>query len=70
MILAEAIKLLNLPMKPHLQPYTIDWLCQGRDLYVRKQWHISYGIKPFKYEILCGIYPLEVCDVLLGKPYF
>jgi hypothetical protein len=26
-------------------------------------------IKPFKDEVLCDISPLEVCDVLLGKPY-
>jgi hypothetical protein len=26
--------------------------------------------KRFKDEVLCDIAPLEVCDVLLGKPYF
>jgi len=31
--------------------------------------HLPYGIKPFKDEVLCDIYPLEVCDVPLGKPY-
>jgi hypothetical protein len=30
---------------------------------------LPYDIKPFKDEVLCDIYPLEVCDVLLGKPY-
>jgi hypothetical protein len=30
---------------------------------------MSYGIKPFKDELLCDVSPLEVCDVLLGQPY-
>ena len=69
MISAEVIKWLNLPMTLHLQPYTIDWLRQGRDLCVSQQCRLSYDIKPFKDEVLCDIAPLEVCDVLLGKPY-
>jgi hypothetical protein len=30
---------------------------------------MSYGIKPFKDEVLCDVVPLEVFDVLLGQPY-
>jgi hypothetical protein len=30
---------------------------------------MSYGIKPFKDEVLCDVAPLEVCDVLSGQPY-
>jgi hypothetical protein len=30
---------------------------------------MSYGINPFKDEVVCNISPLEVCDVLLEKPY-
>jgi hypothetical protein len=56
-------------MTPHLQPYTIGWLRQGRDLRVSQQCHLPYDIKPFKDEVLCDIVPLEVCDVLLGQPY-
>jgi hypothetical protein len=50
--------------------YTISWLCQGRDLHVIQQCRLPYDIKPFKDEVLCDISPLEVCDVLLGQPYF
>jgi hypothetical protein len=69
LISAEVIKWLDLPMTPHPQPYTIGWLHQGRDLHVSQQCHLPYNIKPFKDEVLCDISPLEVCDVLLGKPY-
>jgi hypothetical protein len=35
-ILAEVIKWLTLPTKPHPQPYTIGWLRQGSDLRVNQ----------------------------------
>jgi hypothetical protein len=69
LISTEVIKRLDLPMTPHPQPYTIGWLHQGRDLCVSQQCRLPYDIKPFKDEVLCDISPLEVCDVLLGKPY-
>jgi hypothetical protein len=34
-----------------------------------KQCRLSYGIQPFKDEVLCDVSPLDVCDVLLGQPY-
>jgi hypothetical protein len=36
-----------------------------RDLRVSQQCLLSYGIQPFKDEVLCDVSPLDVCDVLL-----
>jgi hypothetical protein len=47
----------------------IRWLRQGQDLHVTQQCRLSYGIQPFKDEVLCDVAPLDVCDVLLGQPY-
>jgi hypothetical protein len=69
LISTEVFKKLALPTMPHLQPYTIEWLCQGRDINDNQQCHLSYDIKPFKEEVLCDVAPLEVCNVLLGQPY-
>jgi hypothetical protein len=69
LILAEVVKRLALSKTPHPQPYTIEWLRQGSDIYVSQQYRLSYGIKPFKDEVLCDVAPLEVCNVLLGQPY-
>jgi hypothetical protein len=69
MISVEVVKRLDLSITPHLHPYTIGWLRQGRDIHVIQQWCIPYNINPFKYTVLCDISPLEVCDVLLGQPY-
>jgi hypothetical protein len=51
------------------QPYTINWLLQGRDIHVSQQWHLPYDINPLKDEVLCDISPLDVFDVFLGYPY-
>jgi hypothetical protein len=69
LISAEVVKQLGLSTTPHPQPYSIGWLRQGRDLRVSQQCRLSYGIQPFKDEILCDVAPLDVCDVLLGQPY-
>jgi hypothetical protein len=69
LISTEVVKRLTLPTTPHPQPYTIGWLRQGSDLRVNQQCRLSYGITPFKDEVLCDVAPLEVCDVLLGQPY-
>jgi hypothetical protein len=65
-ISTEVIKQLGLSTTPHPQPYSIGWLRQGRDLCVSQQFRLSYGIQPFKEEVLCDVSPLDVCDFLLG----
>jgi hypothetical protein len=69
LISAEVIKQLGLSTTPHPQPYNIGWLHQGQDLCVSQQCRLSYGIQPFKDEVLCDVAPLDVCDVILGQPY-
>jgi hypothetical protein len=69
LISAEVVKQLGLPTTPHLQPYNIGWLRQGRDLRVSQQCRLSYSIQPFKDEVLCDVAPLDVYDFLLGQPY-
>jgi hypothetical protein len=69
LILAEVFQQLGLSTTPHLQPYNIGWLRQGRDLHVSQQFQLSYNIQPLKDEVLCDVTPMDVCDVLLGQPY-
>jgi hypothetical protein len=69
LISTEVVKQLDLPMTLHLEPYTIGWLRQGRDLCVIQQCRLPYDIKPFKDEVLHDISPLKVCDVILGQPF-
>jgi hypothetical protein len=69
LISAKVVKQLGLLTTPHPQPYNIRWLRQGRDLHVIQKCRLSYGIQPFKDEVLCDVSLLDVCDVLLGQPY-
>jgi hypothetical protein len=69
LISTEVIKRLALPSMPHPQSYTIGWLRQGSDLHVSQQRRLSYGINPFKDEVLCDVSPLEFCNVVLGQLY-
>ena len=62
------MKHLGLPTTTHPQLYNIGWIHQGWDLCISYQCHLQY-IKPFTDEVLCDIYPLDFCDVLLGQPY-
>ena len=54
---------------PRPQPYNIGWLNEGQDLRVSQQCHLPYTIIPFKDEVLCGIAPLAIFDVILGQQY-
>jgi hypothetical protein len=56
-------------MMPHPQPYTIDWLSQGRDIRIHQQCRLHYDLKPFKDEVLCGVSLLEVCDFVRTTIY-
>jgi hypothetical protein len=69
LISTEVIKQLVLSTTPHLQPYNIGWLYQGRDLLVIQHCLMSYGIHPLKIEVVCYVPPIDVCDVVLIQPY-
>jgi hypothetical protein len=69
LISMEFIKWLDMPKTPHPQLYTIGYLRQGSDLCISQPCRLPYGINPFKYELLCDVPPLEVCDVILVQPY-
>jgi hypothetical protein len=69
LISEEVITRLALLTMSHPQPYTIGWLLQGSDLRVIQPCQLSYGINPFKDEVLCDVSPLKVCDVILDQPY-
>lgn len=69
LILENFIKQLGLLTTPHPWIYTIGRLHQGWNLRIGQQYCLLYNIKPSMNEVLCGVFPLEFCDVLLGQPY-
>jgi hypothetical protein len=69
LISTKVVKQLGLLTTPHLLSYNIGWLHKGQDIHVNQQCHLSYGIQPFKDEVVCDVAPLDVYDVVLGQPY-
>jgi hypothetical protein len=69
LISSEVFKPLALLTTLHPQPYTIGWLCQGSNICIIQQCHLSFDVDPFKDEVLCDVSPLKFCNVLLGQPY-
>ena len=63
------LKKLGLFTTPHPQPYNIDWMKDGKELRMTRQYQFSYFIKPFEYEVLCDMALLSVTDALFIKPY-
>jgi hypothetical protein len=70
LVSTKFIKKIFLLTTPHPHPYTIGWLLQGSDICISKQCQLSYGIKPFKDEVLCDFSPLEVFNVILGQLFY
>jgi len=61
---------LKISVSPHLCPYTIQWLNQGKGLSITTRCLLSLSIgKNYKDEVWCDIMPMDTCHVLLGRPW-
>ena len=45
------------------------WLREGWYMHIIQPCHLSYNIKTLKYEVMCDVSLLQVCDIILGKLY-
>ena len=60
---------LNLKTESHPQPYSIQWLDQGKGLRVSHRCLVSFSIgKSYQDELWCDIIPMDVCHIILGRP--
>ena len=60
---------LNLKAEPHLEPYSIQWLNQGKGLQAFHRCLVSFSIgKRYHDELWCDIIPLYACHILFGRP--
>jgi len=58
---------LQLKTDPHPQPYSIQWLNQGKGLKVSTRCLISFSIgKNYMDKLWCDIIPMDACHMLLG----
>ena len=64
----DAIKLLNLKVEPHLNPFKVAWV-NDHTLSVAQRCLVSIQMGDYKHEIYCDVLPMDVSHVLLGRPW-
>jgi hypothetical protein len=69
LVLTEMVEKLELKMNKHLSPYKVTWLQKGHQVCVTKQFLVNFKMGEYKDEILCDVIPMDVCHVLLGRPW-
>ena len=65
----EMVEKLNLKKVKHPTPYKVSWLHKGHQLLVTEQSEFDFQIRSYKDKVTCDIMPMDVCHVLLGRPW-
>jgi hypothetical protein len=69
LISTEMVEKLELERNDHPSPYKVSWLQKGHQVSVTKQCLIEFKIGGYNYKILCDVIPMDVCHLLLGRPW-
>jgi hypothetical protein len=65
----EMVEKLKLETIDHPSPYKVSWLQKGHQVNVIKRCLAEFKIGGYKDEILCDVIPMDVCHLLLGRPW-
>jgi hypothetical protein len=65
----EMVEKMELETIEHPSPYRVSWLQKGHQVNVTKQCLVEFKIGGYKDEILCDVIPMDVCHILLGRPW-
>jgi len=63
------VEKLAFPILPHPNPYKLQWINDDEGMVVNQQVEVNFSIGNFEDSMLCDIVPIEVCHVLLGRPW-
>eukprot|EP00253_Pinus_taeda_P008970 PITA_08970 len=69
LVAVEMIEKLGLKKLKHPTPYKVSWLQKGHQLLVDEQCEVEFQIGRYKDKILCNVMPMDVCHLLLGRPW-
>jgi hypothetical protein len=69
LVSTEMVEKLKLETTAHPNPYKVSWLQKGHQVMVSRQCKVEFKIGGYKDEILCDVIPMDVCHVLLGRPW-
>jgi hypothetical protein len=53
----------------HPTPYKVSWLQKGHQLLVNEQCEVELQLGKYKDKIVCDVMPMDVCHILLGRPW-
>ncbi|XP_020887735.1 uncharacterized protein LOC110230088 [Arabidopsis lyrata subsp. lyrata] len=60
----------KLPTEPHEKPYALGWVTKGTQARVALTCKVPISIgKHYKEEVLCDVLDIDVCHILLGRPW-
>ena len=69
-ISTEAVRKLKLKTEKHPNPYKLAWLRKGGEVKVDRRVRVPFSIgKKYKDEIWCDVVEMDVCHLLLGRPW-
>jgi hypothetical protein len=63
------VEKLELETIGHPKPYKVSWLQKGHQVMVTKQCLVEFNIGGYRDEIMCDVIPMDVCHILLGRPW-
>lgn len=64
------VKILNLPVEKHPEPYHIVWITKGEGIKVKERCKVPFSIgKFYKDDVLCDIVDMDACQLLFGRPW-
>jgi hypothetical protein len=69
LISTKMVEKLELEMIDHPSPYKVSWLQKGHQVSVTKQCLVEFKIGGCNNKILCDVIPMDVCDLLLDRPW-
>jgi hypothetical protein len=69
MVSEEMFMKLKIKREKHPHPYWIVWVYDDHKVLVSEQCLVKFKIGSYHDKILCNIVPIEVCHLLLGRPW-
>jgi hypothetical protein len=69
LVSTEMVEKLELETVAHPSPYKVSWLQKGNQVTVTKQCLVKFKIGGYRDEILFDVIPMDVCHILLGRPW-
>jgi hypothetical protein len=69
LVSTEMVEKLELETIDHPSPYKVSWLQKGHQVTVTKQCLVEFNIGGYNDKILCDVIPMDVCHVLLVRPW-